>query len=460
MTTKLNLIHDPKIEKSVIWYLLQPEINAKIIPEVIRIFKTANPFYVKLYRQAYDGIIELYRNDMAINIEMLDSYFFSLNDIFLTPDEADMLEDDSKWNDFLITDPMSNLDYYIFEFESQAKMLLDIYKRREMQRLGIRIQAYNGTTADDLSVQIHAKLEELNDISRDEDITNYGIGSLIKITTKTLEQVADNDGILGIPSGFSDLDLYTSGIHKGELTIIAGRPSMGKSTFADILGYNMAKEKEKVALISYEMGYQSIIHKLIANEMGIDSNLLRNGWAMRDDKLCVKLMSACNNIYSNTKDNLYIIDNYSDEVDVLAERMAYLADNDGIEIFIIDYMQKLFCKRNRKSGGNREQEMTAISDVLQKLTRRKHISIISLSQLSRSCDSRVDKRPMLSDLRESGSIEQDADTVIFLYRDAAYSGDKSDKSLEVIIAKQRNGATGTCFMYYDLPTSRITQVAK
>lgn len=457
---KINLIHDPQIEKAVLWYMLQPEINLKIIPEAIRIFKTANPFFVKLYRQAYQGILEIYHAEMAVNIDTLDAYFFSINDVFLTPAEYEMLEDKDKWQQFLINDPNENIEKYIFEFGSLADKLLDIYKRREMQRFGIKIQAYNGTTSDELAMEIHSKLDELNELSKQENVVDYGIGSLIKATLATLESVSVNDGLIGTSTGFADLDLYTSGIQKGELTIIAGRPSMGKSTFADILAYNIAKQGEKVAIISYEMGYMSIIHKLIASEANMDSNFLRNGWALKDEKLGKKLMDATENIHSSTEGNLYIIDNFTDDVDVLAEKMAYMADNDGVQIFFIDYMQKLFCNRIRKSGGNREQEISAISDVLQKLTRRKKVAIMALSQLSRGCDSRPDKRPMLSDLRESGSIEQDADVVMFLYRDAVYSGDKSDKSLEVIIAKQRNGATGTVFMYYELSTSRITPMVR
>jgi len=463
---KVNLIHDPIIEKSVLWYMLQPEINSQIISEAIQLFKTVNPFYTKLYRQAYDGIMELYGNEMAVNIETLDSYFFGINDVFLTPEEAEMLQDDEQWMDFLVTNPKDDPKYYNDLFLVEAQLLLDVYKRREMQRLGLQIQAANSTKADDLSVWIHSRLEELSELSRDEKAVDYSIRSLLKETGKTLDIITKNDGILGISTGFGDLDMYLSGIHVGEFTIIAGRPSMGKSTFADILAYHIAREHQKTAIISYEMDYASIIHKLIASETGIDSNEIRNGWVFKNPKLTKQYNEACLRITNNADNNLFILDNLSNDADVLAEKIKYLADKEDIKVFIIDHIQKMACKRVAKSGGNREQEMNAISGVLQRLSRKKdkegkpYLSIIGLSQLSRSCESRPDKRPMLSDLRESGAIEQDADTVMFLYRDAVYSGDKADKSLEVIIAKQRNGATGTVFMYYDLPTSRITLMVK
>jgi len=335
-----------------------------------------------------------------------------------------------------------------------------------MQRLGLQIQAYNGTKADDLSVWMHSKLEELSELSRDEDALDYGIASLLKETGKTLDVVAKNDGILGIPTGFSDLDVYLSGIHVGELLIIAGRPSMGKSTFSDILAYNIATVGEKVAIISYEVDYASIIHKLLASETGIDSNDIRNGWVFKDEKLTKKYNEASHRIKQNCGNKLFIFDNVSNDADVLAEKIKYLSDKDGIKVFIIDHIQKMACKRVAKSGGNREQEMNAISGALQRLSRKKdkegkpYISIIGISQLSRSCDNRPDKRPMLSDLRESGAIEQDADTVIFAYREAAYTKDSNDNSMELIISKQRNGAVGTAFMYYDKATSRITQMVK
>jgi replicative DNA helicase len=455
-----TMINNPQYEQSVMWYLLQPEISTKTVPTAIRLLKGVNPFYTKLYRQAWDGIQKLYHEEQPISIESLDHYFLGINDVFLTPEEADLLDDPETVFEF---DPIENYAYYEEELEHFINLLLDVYKRRELQRLGYNLTAtlaFSESSADDISMNINQQLSELNSLTEHEDINQYGIDKLLKATNTELEKIAENDGLLGFSTGFSDLDVYLSGVHIGEYMVIAGRPSMGKSTFADVLAYHLASEKHKTAIVTYEMNYASIVHKFIASEMNVDSNDIRNGFIVKSEKTCSNWIMASSTIQNKTKGNLFIIDNWSDDIDILVEKMSYYAESMGIEVFIIDYLQKLFCKRMRHSGGNREQEVSAISDALQKLSHRKHISIIALSQLSRGCDARPEKRPMLSDLRESGAVEQDADTVLFLYRDAVYSGDKMDKTLEVIIAKQRNGGTGTVFMHYDMKTSKIVQRAR
>lgn len=451
-----ELIHNANYEQRVMWYLLQPEFSKQTIPIAIRLFAGVNPFFVKLYRQAWEGIQVIYQEGMIVDINSLDSYFFGLRDMFLTPEEADLLDDPSELSVF---DPITQFSFIEAELEQHIELLLEVYKKRELQKLGHRLTAGNPNTHETLRI-INETLIDISTLEAKEDISQYDIYSLLSKTNKELELISQNDGIIGLSTGWEDLDKYLSGIHLGEYVVIAGRPSMGKSTFAAMLGYNLACEKHKVAYISYEMDAPSIIHKYYASLMNIDSNDIRNGSVMRSEILASRLLDANNVIYTNTNNNLFIIDNWSDDSDIMVEKMSYYIDKIGIEVVIIDHLQKIYCKRVTKTGANREQEVSAISNSLQKMSRQKNVSVIQLAQLSRQCEMRTDKRPILSDLRESGSVEQNADVVLFLYRESAYTGDKTDKSLEVIVAKQRNGATGAVVMHYDLKTSRIVQRVK
>ena len=258
---------------------------------------------------------------------------------------------------------------------------------------------------------------------------------------RRIDNVSRNRGkTLGIPTGFIDLDRMTSGLNNSDLIILAARPAMGKTAFALNLALNAAKEKKNVLIFSLEMPVQQLFQRLLAMESGISQNKLRNVYIEEDEwnKLTVATTSL-----SNMK--IYVADLPHTNVLEIRSYARNMKAQDKLDLIIIDYLQLINgTGKGRGSEASRQQEISDISRALKGLARELDVPVIALSQLSRAVESRVDRRPMLSDLRESGAIEQDADIVAFLYREEYYIPDTENKGItELIIGKHRNGATGT-----------------
>lgn len=243
-------------------------------------------------------------------------------------------------------------------------------------------------------------------------------------------------GLLGLTTGFKSLDKASSGLVKGDLIILAARPSMGKTALALNIGFNSAEKGSKVAIFSLEMTKEQLIHRSISSKALIDLNKVRKG-ILEDDEW-VKLT----NIASFLSELPISIDDKSGiTLNDIKAKCKKLKQSQGLDVVIIDYLQLI---QGDKDTTVREQEIAKISRGLKVLAKDLEITIIALSQLSRAPEQRTDHRPILSDLRESGSIEQDADTVIFLYRDEYYNAETEDRNIaEVIYSKNRNGEVGT-----------------
>ena len=256
---------------------------------------------------------------------------------------------------------------------------------------------------------------------------------------------------IAIPTGFSTLDQLV-GLGKGDLVILAARPSMGKTAFALNIALNVAgknhrdeSEKKTVALFSLEMGADQLVSRMICSEGMLDSEKIKKGTLDNDDMM--KLETAVH--FLNQK-NIFIEDSAFIKVNEVKAKCKLLKNEHGLDLIVIDYLQLL---QGSKRTDNRQQEVSEISRSLKQMARELDCPVIALSQLSRSVESRHDKRPMMSDLRESGSIEQDADIVSFLYRSDYYRSEDADENevqepsdvstVEVIVAKNRNGQTGT-----------------
>lgn len=244
-------------------------------------------------------------------------------------------------------------------------------------------------------------------------------------------------GVTGIPSGFLDLDKMTSGFQGGDLIILAARPSVGKTAFALNVAQNVGvREKKNVAVFSLEMGAAQLVQRMICAEANVDANRLRTGFMEGDD--WEKMTMA---ISALAEANIFIDDSPALNVNEIRAKCRKLKKEKGLDVILIDYLQLISGHGRRE---NRQQEVSHISRSLKQLARELGVPIIALSQLSRGVEQRQDKRPMMSDLRESGSIEQDADIVAFLYRDDYYDKESEKKNIiEIIIAKQRNGPVGT-----------------
>nr|WP_242520462.1 replicative DNA helicase [Halobacillus kuroshimensis] len=305
-------------------------------------------------------------------------------------------------------------------------------------------------TATNIVTTGYSEEEEIDDVlnSAEKDILEVSqrknssafksIKDVLIDVYDNIEQLHMNDGsTTGIPTGYRDLDHITSGFQRNDLIIIAARPSMGKTAFALNIAQNVAVHTdENVAIFSLEMGADQLVSRMLCAEGNIDAQRLRTGSLETEDwnKLTMAMGSLSNA-------GIYIDDTPGVRVSEIRSKCRRLKQEHGLGMILIDYLQLIQGSANSKE--NRQQEVSEISRSLKGLARELNVPLIALSQLSRGVESRQDKRPMMSDLRESGSIEQDADIVGFLYRDDYYDKEsESQNIIEIIIAKQRNGPVG------------------
>lgn len=262
---------------------------------------------------------------------------------------------------------------------------------------------------------------------------------LVENFTKLEELYNRKQHITGVPTGFTELDYKTAGLHESDLILIAARPAMGKTAFALNIATNASvKSKIPVAVFSLEMSKEQLVNRILCSESMVDSNKVRTGKLEEDD--WGKLAASIGPL---SEAEMYIDDTPGISVAEIRAKCRKLKLEKNIGLVIIDYLQLVQGSSNKKNG-SREQEISEISRSLKILAKEIQVPVIALSQLSRAAEQRPDHRPMLSDLRESGAIEQDADIVMFLYRDDYYNKESEKKDIaEVIIAKHRGGSTGT-----------------
>lgn len=262
---------------------------------------------------------------------------------------------------------------------------------------------------------------------------------------KTFQHLSDikshTKGITGIPSGFQQLDQMTSGFQNGDFIVLAARPSMGKTALAMCVALEAARSGFATGIFSLEMSAEQLTLRLLSAESGIGHHNIRNATISSDEWVDLTNVAA-----QLAEMKVFIDDTAMLNIMDLRAKARKLKMEHGLQFLVIDYLQLL---HSTKKHENRHQEISDISRSLKALAKELNIPIIALSQLSRAVDSRMDKRPMLSDLRESGAIEQDADLIMFIYRDVVYNPEtENPASAELIIGKQRNGPTGTVFMNF------------
>jgi replicative DNA helicase len=269
-----------------------------------------------------------------------------------------------------------------------------------------------------------------------------------------VEQLQNRKGdVTGIPTGFRDLDRLTAGFQRGDLIIVAARPSVGKTAFAlNVAQAVGTKTDENVAIFSLEMGAEQLVMRMLCAEGNIDAQVLRTGALTLEDwnKLTIAMGTL-------SRAGIYIDDAAGIRVNDIRAKCRRLKQEHGLGMILIDYLQLI--QGSGKTGQNRQQEVSDISRALKGLARELEVPVIALSQLSRGVEQRQDKRPMMSDLRESGSIEQDADIVAFLYREDYYDKETEDaNTIEIIVAKQRNGPTDTVKLAFKKEFNKFVSV--
>jgi len=340
----------------------------------------------------------------------------------------------SYLNDLLASVPTaSNVDYYAKIVEEKA-----VLRRLIRTATGIATDAY--ASEDAVDVLLDDAEKKILEVSQRKNVSGFqNIKDVVFQTFGKIEQLYSNRGeTTGIPTGFTELDKMTAGFQPNDLIIVAARPSVGKTAFALNIAQNVAtKTNENVAIFSLEMGADQLVMRMLCAEGNINAQRLRTGSLEQDD--WNKLTMAASSLAGT---GIYIDDTPGIRVNEIRSKCRRLAQEHGLGMILIDYLQLI--QGNGRGGENRQQEVSEISRSLKQLARELKVPLIALSQLSRSVESRQDKRPMMSDIRESGSIEQDADIVAFLYRDDYYDKESESKNIiEIIIAKQRNGPVGT-----------------
>lgn len=335
----------------------------------------------------------------------------------------------------------ANIDQY-------AKLVAEKATRRQLIQVGVEISQLGRDVGPELPQLLDLAEQKLFGVTQDHTTGDLSSAAEILVDTFTkIEQLSVGLALPGLTCGFYDLDAMTQGFQRSDLVILAGRPAMGKTAFALNIARNVASfHKLPVAIYSLEMSKEQLVQRLLASDVRIESGRLRSGRISQHE--WEPLGQAIGTL---SQVPLYVDDTPNITVnEIRSKSRRLMAEWGGLGLIVIDYLQLM-----EGGGENRVQELAKITRSLKQLARELNTPVIALSQLSRGVESRANKRPMMSDLRESGSIEQDADLILMLYRDEYYNPDTLDKGLaEAIIVKHRNGPTGPVKLLFE---SRFTQ---
>lgn len=411
--------------------------NEDIFDEVRDIVKPED-FYKVEYTTIFKVMEELYSESKGI-------------DPILINDELKKLKNREELMEAL-NEIVENVvgSYNLIEYANSIKQKAML---RRLGNIGTKIteNAYkDDRAAEDIVDEAEAMVLNLSNKILKNSIVNMKMAGVEE--TRRLDRITSNRGkTLGIPTGFVDLDRMTSGLNNSDLIILAARPAMGKTAFALNLVLNAAKEKKAVLVFSLEMGADQLYRRLLCMEAGIEQEKLKNGYL--DDEDWNKYTLGTSTL-ANTE--IFVADLPNTNILEIRSYARKMKSRGQLDLIVVDYLQLINggMKTNEES---RQQEISNISRALKSLARELDIPIVALSQLSRAVEGRMDKRPMLSDLRESGAIEQDADIVAFLYREDYYIPNTENKGItELIIAKHRSGATGLVKLNFLMEYSKFT----
>ena len=414
--------HSPEAEQSVIGSMLMDTEAIMAASDII----TGEDFYQKQYGILFDAIVELYNEGQPVDLNTLQNRLKQKD----VPPEVASLE--------FAKDLLSSV-YTSTNVRSYAKIVHDNAMLRKLIRVNedIANTCYSGKeTVEDIFSDTEKRIFDIlqqNTSGEFVPIKDVVLNALDKIEIASKKK----GNVTGLPTGFIDLDYKTAGFQPSDLILIAARPSMGKTALVlNIAQYMAFKENITAAVFSLEMSKEQLVNRLLSLESRVDSQSIRTGNLSDED--WSKLIEGAGIIGSS---NLIIDDTPGISVTELRSKCRKYKLEHNLGIIIIDYLQLMAGSKHSES---RQQEISDISRSLKAIARELNVPVVALSQLSRAVEQRPDHRPMLSDLRESGAIEQDADVVMFIYRDDYYNKDTAKPNVaEIIIAKQRNGAIGT-----------------
>lgn len=416
--------------------LLDPEAMARIVDTL-----QPEAFYISAHQQLYRAALALHSQGKPTDLMSLATWL----------KDNGLLEKIGGQNRLaqLVDRTISavNIDQY-------ASLVIDKYLRRRLIRVGGEIAQLGYET----SVELVKILDESEQkvFSLTQDRPQQGLTATADILTDTFSDIESRSlgtSLPGLACGFYDLDAMTQGFQRSDLVIVAGRPSMGKTSYALIIARNIAAyHKLPVAVFSLEMSKEQLVQRLLASESGIESSRLRSGRISQNEwEPLGHAMSALSQL------PIFIDDTPGVSIMEMRSRCRRLQAEQGkvLGLVLVDYLQLM-----EGNSENRVQELSKITRGLKALARELGVPVIALSQLSRGVESRTNKRPMMSDLRESGAIEQDSDLIMMIYRDEYYNPDTPDRGIaEIIITKHRNGPTGTIKLLFEPQFTRFRNLA-
>ena len=430
--------HSGEAEQTILsGILLDPQLIEEIQEIVL-----PDDFYSPQNRTIYSCLIAMHQQEIPISLPMLYDYLAEKNQLQRAGGPEYLAN--------LIESATGSL---------HAVQSARLVKKLSIQRSSIHICSQIVSNFYSIDIDLDAELENAqsnlyklssynkidNSICHIQDAVNSIINNLI----------LSNENILGIPSGFTDLDEITNGFKPSDLVVVAGRPSMGKTAFALSCILNIAAQGIPVAFCSLEMSKEQIAMRAIATIARVDLHKMNQGYLNKNEKeRCIRAAETFNDL------SIWIDDTPAQSIIHLRNKIRLLQKKHDIQIVFIDYLQLV---RTNNRHESREREVAEISGQLKALAKELNIPVVALSQLNRELEKRTNKRPVLSDLRESGAIEQDADLILFLYREEVYKRDKTDEKdkgvAEVIVGKHRNGKLGTARLKYFAEFTRFANLS-
>jgi len=446
-------------------------VNNDIIDEISTIIN-ANTFYDPAHIKIYEVIESLNNKGMIANPITLKNFF-----------EKDDMLTEVGGTEYLIK--LTRFSASAKQSVDYAKVIHEMYLRRELVQISDQLStdtlnaSYHEQNAENIIESTEKSLFDLAErgsFSQSFLKFNQALDQTIEMATLAMKS---DQGIVGVPTGLTDLDEKLGGLHKSDLVILAGRPGMGKTALATNIAYHAAQnlmarqEKSSIAFFSLEMSSEQLSTRILSEQARIKSDDIRRG----------KVTESEINRYIETSRNIYNLPLYIDEtpaitISTLSNRARRIKRLFGLSLIVVDYIQLMRAPSSNNRGDNRVQEVSEITQGLKALAKELKVPVLALSQLSRAVESRDDKKPQLSDLRESGSIEQDADVVMFVYREAYYLENKQPKlgSIEhaewqskmndvngladIILGKQRHGPTGTVKVEFEGIYTKFKDLSK
>ena len=442
-----ELPHSNEAEQSLLGaMMIYPSVAAIAYDQGLE----AKDFYLDIHKRIYTAMQDISDAGKPIDVTTLVSRLQDLEQLNLVGG-ADYI---IKLSDTAISS--ANSSYYIEIIKSRAHL-------RRLIETAELIAEDGFDTASDLDEVMDKAEREILNVTRSRRATDFKSSrDVVSNVMQELMKLRSMEGhITGVKTGYTDLDRVTNGFQRGDLIILAARPAMGKTAFALNLALNASfYNSGAIAIFSLEMPAEALMKRILSAKSAVESSKLRSG-NIRDDEFN-KLNEAANELMAT---KLFVDDSSNVKISEVFSKCRKLRSEHGLDLVVIDYLQ-LISGSGRSSGDNRQQEISEISRSLKGLAREMECPVTALSQLSRSVETRPDKHPMLSDLRESGAIEQDADIVMFLYRDEYYNKDENSQedaettnTTDVDIAKHRNGATGRIQLAFQKNISAFYNIA-